>query len=183
MRVLNIKNVKRALFLLLLPSASFAASYGVVDIQKVILTVDEGVQARKALESEFKKKESELLARQKEIDKVIEDAQKQVALLSDEAKLAKQKEIQEKSMSIRSDQMKYQNEMKGKESQATQKIAARVALIVDGMAKSKGLELVFEASGAGLVYIKDPVDLTPDVIKAFATDAGKTDSMKKEAKK
>lgn len=165
-------------FFMCLSATGFAGSYGVVDIQKIILTVDEGVQARKTLEAEFKKKETELLGRQKEIDKLMEDAQKQVALLSDEAKLAKQKEIQDKAIGLRNDQMKYQGEMKNKEGQATQKIAAKVAALVDGMAKAKGLDLVFEASGAGLVYMKDPVDLTPDVIKAFGSE-----TPKKEAKK
>ena len=68
--------------------------------------------------------------------------------------------------------------MKSKESQATQKIAVKVAKITETLAVAKGLDMVFEASNAGLVYVKDPMDLTPDVIKAFVSDVGK-----KEAKK
>jgi len=157
---------------------AFAAGYGVVDIQKVILTVDEGIQARKGLEVEIKKKEAELLTRKKELDKIMEDVQKQGSLLSDEAKMNKQKDFQEKAMSLRNDELKFQNEMKSKESQATQKIAVKVAKITETLAVAKGLDIVFEASNAGLVYVKDPMDLTPDVIKAFVSDVGK-----KEAKK
>lgn len=167
-----------AVFAGFLGCKAYGAGYGVVDIQKIILTVEEGVQARKGLEVEIKKKEGELLSRKKELDKIMDDVQKQGSLLSEEAKMNKQKEFQEKAMSLRSDEVKFQNEMKAKESQATQKIAVKVAKITETLALAKGLDIVFEASNAGLVYVKDPIDLTPDVIKAFVSDVGK-----KEAKK
>lgn len=157
---------------------AFATNYGVVDIQKIILTVDEGIQARKSLETEIKKKEGELQTRKKELDKLMEEVQKQGALLSEEAKVNKQKEFQEKAMSLRNDEVKFQNELKSKEAMATQKIAVKVAKQAEIIALAKGIDLIFEASNAGLVYVKDPIDLTPEIIKALGGEVGK-----KEAKK
>ena len=45
-------------------------SYGIVNMQKVILTVKEGVQARKQLEQEFKKKQEDLVKQKKELDEL-----------------------------------------------------------------------------------------------------------------
>jgi outer membrane protein len=127
--------------------------YAVVDMQAVILNVEEGKQARAELEKQIKAKEK--------------------------ARLSKQKEFQEKFMSLRSEEMSFQNEIKGKEQAATQKIAIAVSKLVNEMAKQRGLEMVFETNSAGLLYLKDPVDMTKDVIDAFEAQSKKGNTAKK----
>lgn len=154
--------------------------YGVVDMQAVILNVEEGKQARASLEKEIKDKEKDLLKKKEELDKMNEDWKKQAPLLNEQARMSKQQEFQEKFMALRGEEMKFQNEIKGKESQATQKIAISVTRLVNDIAKERGLEMVFETNSAGLIYLKDPVDLTKDVITAFEENSKKP---KTEAKK
>lgn len=143
------------------------AKYGVVNMQKIILTVQEGKDARKGLEKEIKAKEKELTGKKAELDKMNKDWKTQAPLLSEEARLKKQKEFQEKFMTLRNEEMKFQNSIKQKEAQATQKIARKVAELATGMAKKKKLEAVFETNSAGLLYLQDPVDLTADIVKAY----------------
>ncbi len=142
-------------------------TYGIVDMQKVILSVDEGKQARSDLEKEIKEKEKGLGKQKEELDKLNQDWQKQAALLSEEARLSKQKDFQEKFMTLRKAEMDFQNEMKQKEQAATQKIAMKVAGLVDKIARDKKFVAVFETNSSGLLYLENPVDLTDQVIAVY----------------
>lgn len=159
--------------LAVLPAARQAAAadtgkFGVVDMQQVILTVEEGKQARAALETEIKGKETELLKRKEELDKMNKDWKDQAALLSEDARMKKQQEFQEKFLSLRNDEMEFQQSIKRREQKATQQIAVKVAQVVDSIARQKKLGAVFETNSAGLLYLESPVDLTQDVIAEYA---------------
>jgi outer membrane protein len=67
--------------------------------------------------------------------------------------------------------MEFQQEIKRKEQKATQSIAVKVAKIVEDMAKQKQFEVVFESNTAGILYVKDPVDITKEVITAYEKGA------------
>jgi outer membrane protein len=148
-------------------SGAFAAKYGIIDMQAVILNVEEGKTARADLEKKIKAKESEFGKRRDELDKMNKDFQGQSALLSEEARLNKQKEFQEKFLAMRNDEMAFRDQVKQDEQKATQGIAAKVEGIVKKMAAEKGLDVVFEINNAGLLYLAQPVDLTKDVIAAY----------------
>lgn len=138
--------------------------YGIVDMQKIILTVEEGKKARTQLETEIKQKEQELKQQKDELETLNREWQEKSSLLSEDAKMRKQQEFQEKILALRNAEISSQNEIKQKEAQATQKIAIKVAKIVDTLAKSKNLKVVFERNTSGLLYLENPMDLTDSVI-------------------
>lgn len=140
---------------------------GVIDMQRVIVTVDEGKKAKEDLEKEIKKKEEALSKQKQELEKLNKDWQAQFPLLSEDAKLKKQKEIQEKLLALRNAEMSFKNEISQKEQQVTQGIAVRAAGIVKEIAKAKQLKVVFESHSAGLVYVDEPTDLTQEVITLY----------------
>ncbi len=94
-------------------------------------------------------------------------------MLSEAARLKKQQEFQERFMGMRNEEMTFQGEIKKKEQEATQKIAVSVASLVESMAKEKDLYAVFESNSAGLLYLKNPVDLTKDVIDRYGKVSAK----------
>lgn len=153
------------------------ARYAVVDMQAVILNVEEGKKARSDLEKEIKKKEAELVKKKEELDTLNKNWKDQAALLSEDARMKKQQEFQQKFMTLRNDEMKFQQEIKRKEQMATQKIAVSVSKYVNDLAKKRGYEMVFETNSAGLLYLKNPTDLTKEVIaglgKAKSTKSAK----------
>ena len=153
-----------------LPAAKALADgkYGVVDMQQVILSVEEGKQARAQLETEIKAKETELNKQKEELDKMNNDWKAQAALLSEDARMKKQQEFQEKFLGLRNAEMEFQGNIKRKEQKATQQIAMKVAQVVDQIAKTKKLVAVFETNSAGLLYLESPVDLTQDVITEYS---------------
>lgn len=150
-----------------LPAHAQNPRYGVVDMQQVILSVEEGKAARSSLEKEIKAKEAELTKQKEELDKMNKEWKDQAALLSEDARMKKQQEFQEKFLSLRNAEMEFQANIKRKEQKATQQIAIKVAGIVDQIAKSKKLAAVFETNSAGLLYLDAPVDLTQDVINDY----------------
>ena len=162
-------------FLLFSPNNSAAvanpnpkvAKYAVVDMQAVILNVSDGKEARSKLEKEIKAKETELVKAKEELDKMNKEWKSQAPLLSETARLQKQQEFQEKFLGLRNEEMTFQNEIKKKEQEATQKIAIKVTDLVNKLSADRGYEMVFETSSAGLLYLKDPADLTKEVIAAY----------------
>lgn len=163
------------------PTAS-TSKFAVVDMQNVILNVNEGKSAREGLEKEIKAKEKELLKQKAELDKMNQEWKSQAALLSEDARMKKQQEFQEKFMNLRNQEMEFQGEIKKKEQAATQKIAVNVTKIVNKLAEDRGYEMVFETSSSGLLYLKDPADLTKEVIAAYE-EQSKKDRKANTAKK
>lgn len=140
--------------------------YGVVDMQRVILSVDEGKQARQKLEKQIKAKEKLLRKSKQELDTLNKEWQSQAPLLNESAKIKKQQQFQEKFVSLRNKEMEFQAEIKRKEQQATKDIAVKIARLVEQMAVKMKLEVVFESS-SGLLYVKEPLDITDKVIDSY----------------
>lgn len=169
-----VKTLIFALFgaLFLIQHAS-ATTFAIVDIQKVILSVEEGKSARSNLEKEIKAKEKEFIEQKKILDQMNKDWKTKSSLMSEKARREQQVEFQEKFMVLRNQEMQFQQELKKKEAEVTQMIALKVAKMVDKMAKTKKIDVVFEANSSGLIFVKNPVDLTPDVIKVYDTESKK----------
>jgi outer membrane protein len=150
---------------------SAAGKYGIINMQAVILNVEEGKQARGRLEKEIEKKEKELSEKKKELDKMNEEWKTQAAVLSESARMQKQQEFQEKFLGLRNDEMTFQQEMKREEQKVTQQIAIKVQKLVEKIANEQKLEAVFESNTSGLLFLKDPVDLTEQVIAKYGKEA------------
>lgn len=156
------------------PTTSNGIKVGVVDVQKIILTSEEGKAERTKLENEVKKKETELKGLESKLEAMAKEVQSQAALMTPQAREAKQKEFQTKLQELQTKKMQFGAEVKRKEQEATQKIAKKVALVVENIAKEKNIELVFEANSSGLMFVKNPVDLTADVMKLYTKGSVKS---------
>jgi outer membrane protein len=163
--------------------ARAASKYGLINMQAVILNVEEGKQARARLEKEIEKKEKELADQKKELDKMNEEWKGQAALLSENARMQKQQEFQEKFLNLRNAEMTFQQEIKREEQKATQNIAVRVQKMVEKMSDELKLDMVFESNTSGLLYLKDPVDLTDKVIAAYEKESNAKTASKEDTKK
>ncbi|MBC61779.1 MAG: hypothetical protein CMP11_04915 [Zetaproteobacteria bacterium] len=142
-------------------------SFGVIDMQKVLLTVEEGKVESSRLEKEFREKEVEFKAKKEELDKLTEEYNSQASMLSDEAKMRKQKQIQEMMISFQKDQELVRMDLKRKEFDITQKLALKVAKITQEISKTKNLSLVYEKNNSGIIYAKEAYDLTDEVIEKY----------------
>lgn len=171
--VVKLVSVWAALFVVsLLPSFAHAQKLGnmklaFVDMQAAILQTEEGKQAKTKIEKEAEDKRTSLVNQQNELKKLDEEMQAQSAVLSEEAKATKQKDFQAKVQNLRTAQMSFEQEVRAKEMQETQKIFQNLSKVIDEVAKKKGYDLVFERGAGALLYASKIEDITPEVVNAY----------------
>lgn len=157
-----------ALMVLAISSPVFAdVVVGKVDVQKVLVTVNQGVAVRDQLKKSFEDKQKVLKKDEDAIKKLQEDYQKKAAVINDTEKAKKEREIQEKIIAIQQKTATYQKEIQDMEQNLKTPILERVKNIVDDVAKASGVDFVYEAATAPILYSKSEKDLTDDVIKAY----------------
>lgn len=159
------------------PSVAFAQSksgsalaglkVAYVDMQSAILQTEEGKNAKSKIEKEAEAKKKELLGQQNDLKKLDEEMQAQAAVLSEDAKTAKQKEFQGKLANLQKAQMSFEQEVRQKEMQETQKIFQKLSDIINEVAKKKGYDMVFERGSGALLYAAKIDDLTADVVNQY----------------
>jgi outer membrane protein len=140
---------------------------GKVDIQKVLVTIDEGQSVKNKLKDTFEKKQKELKSEEDKIKDQQDKFQKQTAALSDKAKQKKQTEIQESIMKLQQKSMDYQKEMQELEQNYKRPIIDKITKLVEEVSEKAGVDVTFEVNTTPLVYVKNSKDITDDVIKAY----------------
>ena len=101
-------------------TGSFRAAF--VDMQSAILQTEEGKQAKAKIEKEAESKRQDILNQEKELKKLDDEFQAQSGVLSEEAKRNKQTEFQTKLQKLQAARLGFEQEVRQKEMQETQKI-------------------------------------------------------------
>jgi outer membrane protein len=153
--------------LMITSSAFSAVSVGKVDVQKVLITVNQGQAVRDQLKKAFDEKQKLLKDEEDKIRKLQEDYQKKAAVLNDKEKSKKEREIQEKIVSIQQKTATFQKDIQDLEQKLKTPILEKVKAVVDDVAKNADVDMVYEAATAPILYAKQEKDLTDEVIKSF----------------
>ena len=157
-----------AILALLLTSNVFAAVVvGKVDIQKVLVTVNQGTAVRDQLKKSFDEKQKVLKDDEDKIRKLQDDYSKKASVLNEKEKAKKEKEIQDKIIAIQQKTQSYQKEIQDMEQKLKTPILENVKKIVDDVAKDAGVDMVYEAATAPILYAKEEKDLTDEVVKMY----------------
>ena len=88
-------------------------------------------------------------------------------LLNDKEKVKKEREIQEKIMNIQQKTSSYQKEIQDLEQKLKTPILDRVKTVVDEVAKTDDLDMIYEAATAPILFAKEEKDYTDAVIKLY----------------
>ncbi len=160
----------KLIFALLVCMISFnsisAVKVGIVNIQKIIVSIKEGKAVDSTLKKSFEKKQKEIKKEEDSIRKLQEKFQKQTAVLSEAAKAKKGAEIREKIEAVRAKMMKYQKEIQKQEAELKKPILEKLSPIIDKVAVDEKIDLTFEVTQAP-VHALNKVDLTDKVVKAY----------------
>lgn len=156
-----------AVLALVMTSSAFAITVGKVDVQKVLITVNQGVAVRDQLKKSFDDKQSVLKKEEDAIKKLQEDYSKKASVINEKEKAKKEREIQEKIMGIQQKTSTYQKEIQDLEQKLKTPILERVKTIVDEVSKASDVEFVYEAATAPILFAKSEKDLTDEVVKAY----------------
>lgn len=146
--------------------AQAEALVGYVDLQKAILTVNEGKRARAQLKKTFEAKQSSLSEREKVL-KELKDKLDATAGSSDPAVLEQQAEFQKKLMELQQVFMKEQQELQKLEQKELSAITTKMRQTIAEIGKAGGYTLILEVNENRLLFGQDHLDLTNEVIRKY----------------
>lgn len=156
-----------ALALTLTSTSAFAKiKIGIVNVQKVLVSIDEGQSVKTKLEKTFNEKKEELKKEEDKIKKAQEDFSKQSLVMNEKAKAKKEKDLQDMIMKIQQKMNTYQKDINELENKYKGPILEKIEAVVDEVSKSAGADLTFEAAVAPL-YADSKEDLTDKIISAY----------------
>lgn len=139
--------------------------FGVVDIQRILDTVDEGKRAKVDFEKAMQTRKAELEKRKAEVDKLKQNFEKQKMILSAQALEEKQKDLAAKDEDLRQYFVTINTEMQKKESQLIGEIGKKIKDVVEKFGKEQGYSFIWEKQS--LFFFKDASEITPQVIETY----------------
>jgi outer membrane protein len=153
----------------LMPNTASAAEVpqvkklAMVDMQRVLNETKAGVRARNELESSSKAKQDKLDKKRKKLEA---DAGKLKSLTGDKL-LAAQETLQRESMELQSMLMTLEQELGEQHNKMLEKMYKNAQEIVSKLAKEKTIDLVLVRDAMTVIYAKDGLDITSDVVKLY----------------
>ena len=148
-------------------AAKASMRFAFVDMQAAILQTEEGKNAKAKIEKEAESKRQDILNQEKDLKKLDDEFQAQQAVLSDDAKKSKQTEFQGKFQKLQGARMQFEQDVRQKEMQETQKIFQNLTSVIDDVAKRKGYDMVFERGAGAVLYAAKIDDITSDVVTSY----------------
>ena len=135
----------------------------VVDIQRVLNDTKAGQKARKELESSSKVKQEKL---DKKRAKLEADAGK-LKSLSGEGLARAQEQLQKESIELQSMLMTLEQELGDQHNKLLEKMYKNAQEIVSKIAKERGIDLVLVRDAMTVIYTKDGLDITSEIVKLY----------------
>ncbi len=148
-------------------NAMGAVKIGIVNIGKIIDTVNEGKSVNDTLKKSFDSKQAQLKKEEEKIKKLQEDYKKQSMVLTDAAKAKKENEMRATVQKIQQMQAKFQKEIQKQEAELKKPLLEKLKPIIDAVSKEEKVTMTFEITSSPVVYAETKVDLTEKVIKAY----------------
>ncbi|MCB0411693.1 MAG: OmpH family outer membrane protein, partial [Bdellovibrionales bacterium] len=115
----------------------------------------------------FKKRKAEIDKMEADLKKKGEDLEKRAMVLSEDVRSKKQAEFQQEMMKYREAVQKNQMEIQKKERDLTLPIIKGLREVIEDTAKKEGYTMILEKSEQSVLWAKEDVDLTDQVVKAF----------------
>ncbi len=157
-------------FLLATVGGSLAAGefkLGVVNFQKVLSSSSPGKMASaemnqkgKEMEETVRKQEEELLELQKTLER-------EALVMGKEKSEQKQREFRIKANDYKTMKADYLKEFKQMQARYFNKIKTEVLDLAAKVGKKEGFDLILEVNEGGVMYFKESIDITDELIKAY----------------
>jgi len=159
---------------LALPRLALAEEYkfGYVDLQRALYETEDGRKAKASLKKVFDQKQKELDEQQEDFRKAKEDLDKKRTLLAPDKVREKETELATKFEKVQQSYLRHQKDLQEKEGEVTQKIFERMRRIIERIAQAENFTMIFDRAQAGLIFAKQHLDLTNDLIRRYNSGEG-----------
>ena len=155
----------------LLAFASVAAAQevklGIVDLDQAINATDQGKKAREELQGKQKQAEGQLKPMYERGKKLAEEIQEKRFVLSEDALRQKQLDLAEIQSDLRAKGAELEGQFKVDYERLVGPLRAKLLGIINDLGKEQGYTMIFERGTPGIVYAKEALDITDQVVQRF----------------
>jgi outer membrane protein len=140
---------------------------GYIDFQRAIDSSEAGKEAREQMASQTKKYQDEINIKQRDLEKLKDELEKQGVILSESARSSKEKDYQNKLKDFQRFTKDAQDELQGKNQELLRKIFEGIEKTSKEFGRKNGYTFIF-LKNEFMIYADDKSsDLTEDILKLF----------------
>lgn len=165
---------KLALYLIPLVFAAGAAAQskvGLVDIQRAVLSTEEGKTALETLNKKYEPREAGLREMGTELQNLQKKLDADGAKMADDARAAALKEIDQKALAFRQAAERVQSDYNDEKNEILARVVKKMAPVLDKFAKDNGFSMILDAqfwpAGPILWASGSAADVTGGVVAAY----------------
>lgn len=156
-----------AVGLLALAAAPATAEFklGIVDVQRAVLTSEEGKKAKESFQSLLESKRKMLDERKAGVDKLRKEIEGQAKILKEDARKQKEERLEKEIRDFERLVKDTQDELRKKEIELQNKIVREVLGAVSRIGEEDKFDLILELNEARILYAPSKTDITANVIE------------------
>jgi outer membrane protein len=139
---------------------------GVVDIPAVLEKAPQAEKAKKRLEQEFKPRDNQLVAQQKEIQSMEEKFNKDSSVMSDSKRNSMERDIQNKKRDAKRSQQEFSEDFNTRRNEELGKLQRRIVEAIRAIAKEQEFDLILTD---GVIYSNEQMKITSQLQQKLST--------------
>jgi len=140
---------------------------GVVDVQQTLISTQEGKAARDELDRKRRESEAEIQPLADRYQSLQEEMKEKKYVLSDDALFEKQVEIAELENRIQNKIKELEGQLKIDQGRLQAPLLAKLQEIVEEIGKEQSFTLIISREMRGVLYTREAIDITDEVISRF----------------
>ncbi|MCH7599951.1 MAG: OmpH family outer membrane protein [Myxococcales bacterium] len=140
---------------------------GIVDLDQAVSSTTEGKAARDELERKKREAEQSLQPLIERYQTMAKDFDAKQFVLSDDARFQKQLDLQELRQEIEHKQQQLQGKLEVARERLVGPLRTKLVGIVETMGREDGFSFIMMRNTPGLVYTREALDITDQVIEKF----------------
>jgi outer membrane protein len=150
-------------------SAQTAQKFGVIDMQKALLSTKDGQKAVDELKAKFSPKEQEFQKRQADLQAKQEQYRRTENTISEEAKANLARDIDAMTKNLQRDTDDVRQDVDAEQQRVLNDLGQKMMSVLTKYSADKGLTMVFDLSGQpnNVLFAASAIDITTDIIKLY----------------
>lgn len=140
---------------------------GIVDVQKILMESQAGKIARDLLQKTQERIRRDLEEKRKELEDLQRNYEAKQDALSEKARREMERKILDKQEEFQRLQLKAQMDLQSRDAELTRSILDDLKPLIQQIARERGLDIILEKNEAGVLYLREAMDLTDLILKRY----------------
>lgn len=155
------------LFVAVAPASAEDVKIGIVDVEQAITATDEGKAAREELERKIREAEAQLQPMADQFKAMAQEVEAKQFVLSEDAMRQKQLEAAELRNKIENRQREIKGQLEVDRERLIGPLREKLTAIILDLGRKEGYSLILARGTPGVMYTREALDITDQVVKAF----------------